>query len=88
MGLLKFLAIFALIYFGFRFIFRLVIPYFLGRFVRRAQQNFMDQMNQQQQRPPEDFREGEVTIEQTKPKSGPKKDFEGGEYVDFEEVKD
>ena len=90
-GVLKILLIFFGIYYGFRLLFRYVVPFLLARFVRRAQQNFMDQFQQQAQAqsgPQHDFKEGEVTIEQKKPQPNKPKFKDEGDYVDFEEIKD
>jgi len=71
----------------FSWIFRLVSRFLLGGFVRQAQQRQAQQQHQQTR--PSD---GNVNIEfsSNKKSKGQKTsdDFKGGDYVDYEELKD
>ena len=85
-SVIRTLLIIAIIYYGFRFLARVILPWLMKRFVTKAQQKMEERMNdrhaqQQPQRP-----EGEVTIDHTaadRRKRGPEPD---ADYVDFEEV--
>jgi hypothetical protein len=63
----------------------MVIPWLLGRYVRKAQQNFQESQHEAQG---PQYREGEVHISKPKDSNGSSKDKDGGDYVDYEEVKD
>ena len=77
MALIRFILILSVIYFVVRFVMRFV----LRSFMKNAQQNF-----QNQQKPTDNKREGDVTIN-TKSDQGKKIDKDEGDYVDYEEVK-
>lgn len=87
MVLLRILLILTLFYYLFRLLFRVVLPWFLARRLRKMQEQHgsrFDNFRRQQQK-----QEGEVTIH-TAPKKGrsgfgPSADE--GEYVDYEEIK-
>jgi len=88
-SLFRTLLILAAIYYGFRFLFRVVVPYLLARWVRKAASN----MQQQQYSgfgKSEDVSvdKGKVSISKPNPKSSSKgeSDADSGEYIDFEEV--
>ena len=75
-----------LIYYGIKFLGRLLAPVLLKRFAKKMQDRFQQQFNQQYNQPQDTSQEeGKITIEKTKPSTKTKSD-DVGEYVDFEEV--
>ena len=86
MGLIKFLIIFAAIYYGFKLISRFVFPFLIQYLFKKTRQNMQDQFDANQGQ--NDKEEGEITIKYAeKKKPGDhKKDNDSGEYIDFEEV--
>ncbi len=82
MVLLKFLAIVALIYFGIRFVGRILLPLLLSILIKRASNNSNSNRYWQNRR----SQEGEVKLKGKKTESRFSKDE--GEYVDYEEIKD
>jgi len=82
MGFFRLILIFAAIYYGLKFVGRVILPWFLKRQITKMQQqsgNFSG--NYEQQRQPE----GKVTVQ--KPDKKRDSNNKDGEYVDFEEVK-
>ena len=83
----RYIFIFLLIYFGLRLLMRYVVPILMSVFMRKAQKNFRDQFeNQQQQNRPDDFKEGEVFISKESKKtkrSDKSKGKDNEEYIDF-----
>lgn len=88
MGIFRTILILGLIYFGVRFITKLLFPWLLKTFVKKVERKVNSQMNQQQGYA--GFKqEGDVLVKRPqKDKSKSTKDFSGGEYIDFEEVKE
>ncbi len=82
-GLLKFIFIFLLIFYGLKLITRFVVPFFAKRYMKKMQK---DLYNQQHQRSNKKANEGDVIIE-SHPKNGKKFDKDVGEYIDYEEIK-
>ena len=76
---------FVIIILAARIFIRYGLPYILGRFIRKQEQNFYQSNNQSQQQKKE---EGEVKIRQKSStnKKRHKDDKTFGEYVDFEDV--
>ena len=89
-NVIKTLLIIALVYYGFRFISRYVLPWLFKFIIGRLTKKF----NQQQQsshrttRGFEEKKEGDVTVKYKKGSSSrqTKKDFDEGDYVEFEEI--
>ncbi|MBD79636.1 MAG: hypothetical protein CL840_12020 [Crocinitomicaceae bacterium] len=88
MGFIRTILILGLIYFGARIVMRVIFPWILKTFVRKVERKMKDQMNQQGaghsgfEKANED-----VYIKRPQEKQGKStKDFDGGEYIDFEEV--
>lgn len=83
---MRLLLTLAIIFILYQVVFRLLIPYFIGRTIRRAQEQMFQQFgrnNQQTYRP-----EGEVQVEShTKNPKNKKSGSIDGEYVDYIEVK-
>ena len=84
MGFITFLFWFFLILYILIFLGRYIFPFLLTRYIKKKQEQFKQQFNQQDS-PAED--EGEVSIK-TKPKKSKTDTNDIGEYVDFEEVDD
>ena len=90
MQILRTIAIIALFYYGFRFLFKTVFPWLLKRWVNKKmgqfQQQGQSQFNDQQKA--QDFakeHEGEVKIKSRGGKSS-SETGDMGDYVDYEEV--
>jgi hypothetical protein len=81
-GLFRTLLIIALVYYGVRFLRRVVFPFLFKSFIKKATERGQAQQRSQQTRP-----EGEVHIEYMKDKTSKSQGAAGGEYVDFEEIK-
>ncbi len=81
---MKFLLIVLFIYLGFRIFTRTILPYFVKRYVHKAQEKFY---NQNPDVNPDDAKrkEGEVNVK-SRPQNQNRKTDELGDYVDFEEV--
>ncbi len=88
-GLLRTVLIIIVVYYGFRFIFRLLKPMIIRKGMEemnRRQSQFQQGQNTSSSR--RQAKEGEVTIEKPNTKGGKSASDPDGEYVDFEEVKD
>ena len=90
-GLIRTVLIIVLIFYGVRILTRIVFPWLLKRFVRKVERKINDQMNNPQggrAHSSESFtQEGDVLIRKSRKQASKNpKDFDGGEYVDFEEV--
>lgn len=85
-GLLKFLAIFILLYYLFRLIMRYVAPLLFARFVRKAQENMMGDQGRTAKTKPK--KEGEVKVDYVPEKKRTGKKDNLGDYTDFEEIND
>jgi len=84
---MKLLLILGLIYFGFRIFGKLVMPWLLKTFVRKVEKKMKDQMNQQGAGPGFEQKDEGVYIKKPQEKQTKStKNFEGGEYIEFEEV--
>ena len=82
-GLISFfrtLLIIAAVYFGFRLLFRYLVPFILQRFIRKQQQQYYEHTNKHR-----NGEEGEVRVKSKAEKKTSNSDL--GEYVDYEEVK-
>ena len=88
-GFLRTIFIIILIYYIVRFIGRIMLPFLLKRFVKKAQSNFEHQFKDEcSQSKSTDAKQGEVEIKIPKKQKGSKPNFDDGEYVDFEDVKE
>lgn len=78
-GLLKTLLIIILFYTVFKYVLRLLAPFFLRSIARKMERQF------HQQTPPSNTqKEGEVSIDKMPQKESSNKDV--GEYIDYEEI--
>lgn len=84
-GLLKFIFIFLLVYYGLKLITRYVVPFFAKRYIKNMQNNFNKQQHNKSYY--NKSNEGDVIIKSNQRK-GKKVDKDIGEYIDYEEVKD
>ena len=91
MGFLRTLLIIILIFWGFRILARIVFPFLIRFFVKKATKNMEQQFKQQTGYREENVKtnEGEVkiTYRENKKENQRKPDSDTGDYVDFEEVK-
>tara|TARA_B110000285_G_C14996949_1_gene549335 strand:+ start:275 stop:559 length:285 start_codon:yes stop_codon:yes gene_type:complete len=90
-GLIRLLIILGLIYFSIKFLTRLLLPWLLKTFVKKVEKkmkdHMKDQMNQQDAGSGFEKKEEDVYIKKPQEKQQKStKDFEGGEYIDFEEI--
>lgn len=83
MNFLRTIAIFLLIYYGFKFLVKLFAPFLLKKMVGKMQQKAEAQFGDQQEKP--DIKEGETVIDK-KPQDAQQGKKSVGEYVDFEEI--
>lgn len=75
-GFFRTLLIIVLIYYAIKFLARLLMPFLLRKMVQKAEQNFRQYTNQQQ----------EPTNTSKAKFENPKSKKEVGEYIDYEEV--
>jgi flagellar biosynthesis/type III secretory pathway M-ring protein FliF/YscJ len=76
-GFLRTILIIIFVYYVLKFLVRLLMPILLRKMVRKAEENFKQHTNQQQQEP--------TNTSKTKFEN-PKSKKELGEYIDYEEV--
>ncbi|AXT59364.1 DUF4834 family protein [Aquimarina sp. AD10] len=81
-GVLKVIFILVLIYYGLKVLTRLFGPVLLRYVTKKAGEKFQQQFNQQT--PPRQSTDGEVTIDKKPKQNSSNKDV--GEYIDFEEI--
>lgn len=83
MVLFRFLLILLLFYYGFKLLFKIVLPFLLTRYINKKTNNPFSQ-NTNNNKP-----EGSVFVEnEPTTKKSSKSSSEVGDYVDFEEIKD
>lgn len=82
---LKTILIVLLIYFGLKFLIRLLTPYILRYISKKAGQQFEKFFGNQPDAASHRQREGDITIER-KPQYQARNKKKVGEYVDFEEI--
>jgi hypothetical protein len=81
---MRILYILAIIFIAYQVVFRLLIPYFIGKTIRKTQERMFNYgQNQQTER----RREGEVRVEFDPSKTKTNSRDIDGEYVDYTEVK-
>jgi hypothetical protein len=78
-GLVKTLLIIFLAYTVFKYVLRLLVPFFLRSIARKMERQF-----HQQSSPSKTHKEGEVSIDQSPNNQSSSSDV--GEYVDYEEI--
>jgi len=88
-GVLRTLLIIVLVYYTFRMLIRVALPFILKFFAKRVQKNFENQYKRQQGFQEENIKSEKDEIKVTipnKPKDQKHDGSKGGEYIDFEEV--
>lgn len=86
MGFIRTILFIVIVYYLVKIIARYALPFLLGNYVNRKMNDFSDPYGRQQQNAGK-RKEGEVTVDyQSGPKSQKRKD--GGEYIEYEEIKD
>jgi len=83
---MKIILFIIIIYFIFTYVMRLAAPYIAKSMMDKAAKKFEDQFNNPYYKEKPTTKEGETYIEKLPNEQKPKKNQEGGEYVDFEEV--
>jgi len=87
MQLIRTILIILLIYYGFKFITRLIAPILLKKMVNKMGDNFQNSFNNYSHQ--YNQQEGKVTVEKRKRKDENLKSGKNvGDYVDFEEIDD
>ena len=86
-GLLKTLFYIYIGFHLFRLISRILVPYILNFFVKKAQRSFQQQFGQQKHQSLRK-KEGEVSVDHSPKKKQKPTNSSVGEYVDFEEIDD
>ena len=87
MGVVRTILIILLIYYGFKFLTRLIAPIILKKMVNKMGSNFQSSFTNFSKQAHSQKKEGDITIEKSKKKSKKiksKKDV--GDYIDYEEV--
>ncbi len=86
-ALLRFIFVVVIIYYGFRLVIKYVVPWLIGRFMKKQQDKF-NQMSGFGNNNHNQAKEGEVHIKKKRSQKTDNADNEFGEYVDFEDVDD
>jgi hypothetical protein len=87
MGVVRTILIILLIYYGFKFLTRLIAPIILKKMVNKMGSNFQSSFTNFSKQAHSQKKEGDITIEKSKKKdkkTKSKKDV--GDYIDYEEV--
>lgn len=84
-GFLRTLLIILLIYYGVKFLMRLLAPYMLNYMSKKMQERFGGHHQSQQNFDRQQAREGEITIDKMPPRQKTS-DKKVGEYIDYEEI--
>ena len=84
-GVLRTILTIILIYYGVKFVSKLLFPIFFQKIMKNFEEKVREQQGSQQQQ--NTTKDGETTIDK-KPIQGKKSNNNVGEYVDFEEVDD
>lgn len=85
MTLLKTVLIILLVYFGLKFLIKLIAPYVMRYIAKKAGEKFEKAFRGPTQSNPEREKEGSITIDKV-PTKGKKSKSTVGEYVDYEEI--
>lgn len=88
----KFILILLVVSFLIRFVLPVILRFFVGSFIQKQARRYAQQTGGSPFGPPPAASgpaPGEVRVEYAPPQTKPKKtkEFKGGEYVDFEEIK-
>jgi len=85
-GLLRLVLVVLIVYFIFSFIMRYIVPSLMRKYINDFQKHFTEQ-NERQHEDQIRKKEGEITIKYVNKDKNETQNPEGGEYVDYEEIK-
>tara|TARA_B100000900_G_scaffold85578_2_gene69316 strand:+ start:29274 stop:29543 length:270 start_codon:yes stop_codon:yes gene_type:complete len=89
MGVVRTILIILLIYYGFKFLTRLLAPIILKKMVNKMGSNFQSSFTNFSKQAHSQKKEGDITIEKsTKKEKHTKSKKDIGDYIDYEEVDD
>jgi len=83
LGFLRTILVILAVYYVFKFVMRLALPFLMKKFMGKVEKKFQQQHGQYQS--PPSVKVGETVIDK-KPNSNQKSNDSVGEYVDYEEV--
>jgi len=87
MSVVRTILIILLIYYGFKFLTRLIAPIILKKMVNKMGSNFQSSFTNFSKQAHSQKKEGDITIEKSKKKSKKiKSKNDVGDYIDYEEV--
>ena len=87
MSVVRTILIILLIYYGFKFLTRLIAPIILKKMVNKMGSNFQSSFTNFSKKAHSQKKEGDITIEKSKKKSKKiKSKNDVGDYIDYEEV--
>ena len=87
MGVVRTILIILLIYYGFKFLTRLIAPIILKKMVNKMGSNFQSSFTNFSKQAHSQKKEGDITIEKsTKKEKNTKSKKDIGDYIDYEEV--
>ena len=84
-GLLRTILIILLIYFGFKILARLFMPFLMKFLVKKTEERFGQQFGNYQSQEKPKYKEGETVIDKI-PKTENSSNKDVGEYIDYEEI--
>lgn len=90
MQILRTILIIIFVYYGFKFLFRFLVPLLLKKWVEKKTQEFQQRNNYMDGEKAKEFakqQEGKIKIKPSNKSNSPDTD-DIGDYVDYEEVKD
>ena len=82
MGILKTIFIIFIVYYGFKFLSRLLFPFLMKKLINKVENNYYNQQNHTEDY---DIEKGNVKVKFNK-KNKTSHQPDEGEYVDFEEI--
>jgi len=87
MGVVRTILIILLIYYGFKFLTRLIAPIILKKMVNKMGSNFQSSFTSFSKQTHSQKKEGDITIEKSiKKEKNTKSKKDVGDYIDYEEV--
>ena len=87
MGIVRTILIILLVYYGFKFITRLLAPIILKKMVNKMGSNFQSSFTNFSKQAHSQKKEGDITIEKsTKKNKNTKSKKDVGDYIDYEEI--
>lgn len=87
MGIVRTILIILLVYYGFKFLIRLLAPIILKKMFNRMGSNFQSSFTNFSKQAHSQNKEGDITIEKsTKKNKNTKSEKNVGDYIDYEEI--